>query len=106
METSANGILHSDVIIGTDHKAIFTIIPNTDIPNPPICIKNVTKSKKSYTKKNLTDLYMIKSIHETFTYFIGFITQTFYDCCPEKKTIKIKYTNRLPWIDKNIKLKL
>ena len=35
-ETSTNVILHSDLIIGTDHKAIFTIIPNTDIPNPPI----------------------------------------------------------------------
>ena len=46
---------------------------------------------------------MIKSIHETFTYFIGFITQTFYDCCPEKKNI---YSNRLPWIDKNIKTKI
>ena len=92
-ETSTNGILHSDLIIGTDHKAIFTIIPNTDIPNPPIyrtqrdvSLKNVTKLKKSYTKKNWTDLYMIKSIQETFTYFIGFITQTFYDCCPEKNT--------------------
>ena len=96
-ETSTNGILHSDLIIGTDHKTIFTIIPNTDIPNPPIyrtqrdlSIKNVTKLKKSYTKKNWTDLYMIKSIHETFTYFIGFITQTFYDCCPEEKNNKNK----------------
>ena len=26
--------------------------------------KNVTKLKKSYTKKNWTDLYMIKSIHQ------------------------------------------
>ena len=49
---------------------------------------------------------MNKSIHETFTYFIGFITQIFYECCPEKKTIKIKYSNRLPLIDKNIKTKI
>ena len=48
---------------------------------------------------------MIKSIHETFTYFIGFITQTFYECCPENK-MKTKYSNRIPWIDKNIKTKI
>ena len=48
---------------------------------------------------------MIKSIHETFTYFIGFITQTFYACCPVKKNIYI-YSNRLPWIDKIIKTKI
>ena len=35
-ETSTNGILYSDLIIGTDHSAIFTIIPNADIPNLPI----------------------------------------------------------------------
>ena len=29
-------VSHSDLIIGTDHNAIFTIIPNTDIPNPPL----------------------------------------------------------------------
>ena len=59
---------------GTNHNAIFTIILNTDIPNPPIyrtrrdlSIENVTELKKSYTKKNWTYLYMIKSIHETFT---------------------------------------
>ena len=32
-ETSTNGILHSDLIIGIDYKTIFTIIPNNDIPN-------------------------------------------------------------------------
>ena len=48
---------------------------------------------------------MIKSIHETFTYFIGSITPTFYDCCSKKNNKKI-YSNRLPWIDKNIKTKI
>ena len=27
-----NGILQSDAVIGIDHKAVYTIHPNTDIP--------------------------------------------------------------------------
>ena len=59
-ETSTNGILHSDLIIGTDHKAIFTIIPNTDIPNPPIY-----RPQRDFSIKNITN-HIRRKIGQTY----------------------------------------
>ena len=58
-DSGLNGLLHTDEVIGVDHKAIFTIRPNTNQHKSPkyrtqrdFSIKNVAKLKKHSNQRN------------------------------------------------------
>ena len=70
-----SGVLHSDDVIGNDHKIIFYIRRNSTLPKfkkyriqRDFCLKNVY-----YIKIKWQDLYEQNLADKAFTYFITYI---------------------------------
>ena len=105
-DSETNGVLITDI---TDHYSPFSIRHHTPTPVAKkyrtvrdFSEKNISKLKKSFKNNDWLSLYSDDDAQHAFTHFINFAKDSFDSYCPFKD-IRIKYENRHPWVNAEIK---
>ena len=108
-DTGTSGILI--FLTQSDHYPIFTVKKSIALPKSIEYIKNrnhnnqnISTFKKSMAKINwgTLGLFREESLSSTFSLFMTTVLHNYQTCFPIE-TIKLKYTNRNPWITQELK---